>query len=233
VARVLEACADQITPVPQALPSGQAEQDNGLYLGQAPMSPEQISALRQLYQKPTLRKLVDELVEDYLAEDTSGSSSGASSSGPAAANGQSASSAGPSQACPDPASLANSTHAKSQPLLQPGSSTGSSQASPASPDLAGMAKSTKFRPFPHPKLMPKSPAVPVPEMLFPQGPGGDLPADGDTAVWITLANWAKGEGKFHSIKTCFGLHEARTPCVQAWRRVAVQRGHTACVLCKP
>ena len=96
VARALEACADQIMPVPQALPSGQAEQDNGLYLGQAPMSPEQISALRQLYQKPTLRKLVDELVEDYLAEDTAGSSSGASSSGPAAANGQSASSARPS-----------------------------------------------------------------------------------------------------------------------------------------
>ena len=71
VAHALQASAtllEPATPTQPAIPAGQAAQATiGL------MSPEKIEALLKLYEKPNLRKLVDELVEDSLKENASAS----------------------------------------------------------------------------------------------------------------------------------------------------------------
>jgi len=113
------------------------------------------------------------------------------------------------------------------------SSSGPSQAMPPGPAPAGHGKSSKPRPSPHPDLK----ASPQPEPAwapFPNGPSNEnKPADDDATVYVTMANLAKGEGRFHTGKACWGLHEAKTPMVQVWRSRAVQQGHTPCLLCKP
>ena len=195
MARALQASAMLLapaTPTEPAIPAGQAT--IGL------MSPEKIEALLKLYEKPHIRQLVDELVEDSMKEN-------ARASCPAAASDQ----------------------GHSNPSAS--SSSGPSQAAPPGPAPAGRGKSSKPRPFPHPDLK----ASPQPAWApFPNGPSNEnKPADDDSVVYVTMANWAKSEGRFHTGKSCWGLHEAKTPMVQVWRSRAVQQGHTPCLLCKP
>jgi hypothetical protein len=201
VAHALQAWAtllEPAAPTQPAIPAGEAAQATIGF-----MSPEKIEALLKLYEKPNLRKLVDELVEDSLKENASAGT----------------------ESCP----AAASDQGHSNPSAS--SSSGPSQAVPPGPAPAGCGKSSKPRPFPHPDLKASPQPVWAP---FPNGPSnGSKPADDDAVVYVTMANWAKGEGRFHTGKACWGLHEAKTPMVQVWRSQAVQQGHTPCLLCKP